>query len=206
MKLTPAQQRAKDEIRRTRTAQKTARSAFEQEMEIAWRERSGRVTQDVLEAVRTAVHLGVPTRQIGQAYGTTDHNTIKRVIDQVKQEQTRHVLQTIKVHVLSPDRFTIELMDYSDWADEYNHGNLSGSVTYARHDSIDDTGEWLPEEFGSVATAVDRELWRTSPLRTEVAKHVALDSVPVVEQDEDYDDEDYDDDDSMGMGFSVTDD
>lgn len=181
MKLTPAQQHAKDRLRRAREAQKTARSAFEAEMEIAWRERSAQVNQAVLEAVQEAVRLAVPKTQIGQAYGTKDYNTIKAVIEQVVTKAKAHVQATVRViyDLKYPDQFSVLLHEFNDWTDPDNTDTLTGNAEYWRTE----TGNWFPEEHTTISRAVERELWRTSPLRTEVEKVVPLDSVPEVDED-----------------------
>ena len=183
MKLTPAQQHAKDALRAARAAQKTARSRFEAEMEIAWRERSASVTQSVLDAVREAVRVGVPKTQIGQAYGSKDYNTIKALIESVKM--TTAQADAIAVQVIYdlnyPDSFVVNLKNFDDWTDPANTGPLTGTVPYQRDSAL---GDWFTDDRTDVARAVERELWHTSPLRTEVAKVVPLDTEPDVEQDE----------------------
>lgn len=190
MKLTPAQQRAKDAIRRAREAQKIARSAFDTEMEIAWRERSAQVNQAVLTSVQEAVRLGIPVRQIGDAYGSKDYNTVRRIIDTVNQMHQKVVETSITVLWLGDnrDRFIIDLRNFNDWTDATNTEPVTGSVVYVR-DLTDLMGTWFPEEHTDVSRAVERELWVDSPLRAEVAKHVDLDSLESVDDTDDEDSE-----------------
>lgn len=190
MKLTPQQQRAKDNLRRARQAQKTARSQFDAEMEIAWRERSSRVNETFDDAVREAHRLGVPMKQMQEAYGSKDYNTLKKIVDRVTTVHETIVERMLHVDVVAPDRFVIELKNFDDWSDPASTEPGSGAVVYVR----DEDGSWLPEVFTDLARAVERELWADSPLRTEVVKHIG--DLPLDSDAEDV--SDYEDDEVEG--------
>lgn len=182
MKLTPAQQHAKDNLRKARTAQKNARAQFDAEMEIAWRERSARVNATFDDAVREAVRLKLPKKQMQEAYGSKDAATMNKIIERVTAVHVLAVEKAVHVEVVTPAEFVLTLTNFDDWTDPENGTEaLSGEVTYER----DADGEWMPVEFTDLARAVDRELWINTPLRQVVAQHVPLDNLPVVDQTED---------------------